>query len=526
MTQAADVVAVKAPVRPNSVEHWAIATPDRVAITDGTRTLTWKQLDEASNRLAEALAQRGVKAGDIIGVRTQIRLDWAVISQALAKLDCSLLGLNWRLTPVEVAFCVSNSGACGLICDDAEPAPLLEPLRDLPIKLVSSLDAEAAGFVAYADLLAAPAVVRNSTREAPMVLYTSGTTGFPKGVASRPPPAAPEELKLLMEYVASMREADARYPDDVVLVTMPFSHGAGPALVRGAVSVGAQMVFMRRFDPEAALELIQQHRVTVWTSVPTMLKRLAALPPEVFSRYNISSVRQLGTGAAPVPLSIKQWVRERFGPILHEGYGATEVGMISHLTPEQEMQKPGSSGRPYRHVSISIRDENDVQLPPNQPGEIWVRTPATITSYLNAPPLDAATRDAEGYFRTGDVGYLDEDGFVFITDRAKDMIISGGVNIYPAEIEAVLIRHSAVQDVAVIGVPDDEFGESVKAFVEVRPGCSLLAEELIAFAQGALASYKRPKSVEIVDELPRNTMGKLLKKDLRESYWEGRERKV
>jgi long-chain acyl-CoA synthetase len=246
----------------------------------------------------------------------------------------------------------------------------------------------------------------------------------------------------------------------------------------------------------------------------------------VFASYDISSVRQLGTGAAPVPLSIKQWVRERFGPILHEGYGATEVGMISHLSPEQEAQKPGSSGRPYRHVSISIRDETGAQLGANQPGEIWVWTPSTITSYLNAPPLDETTRDAEGYFRTGDVGYVDEDGFVFITDRAKDMIISGGVNIYPAEIEAVLIRHPAVQDVAVIGIPDDEFGESVKAFVEVKPGAALETEELIAFAQGALASYKRPKSVEIVDELPRNTMGKLLKKDLRESYWVGRERKV
>jgi long-chain acyl-CoA synthetase len=526
MTQAADVKAVEAPVRPNSVEHWAIATSDGIAIVDGARTLTWKQWDEASNRLAEALAQRGVAAGDIIGVRTQIRLDWAVISQALAKLDCSLLGLNWRLTPVEVAFCVSNSGACGLICDDTEPTPVLEQLENLPMKLVASLDAEAPGFVGYADLLAAPLVVRNSARESPLVLYTSGTTGFPKGVASRPPPAAPEDLKLLMEYVASMREADPRYPGDVVLVTMPFSHGAGPALVRGAVGVGAQMVFMRRFDPEEALELIGKHRVTVWTSVPTMLKRLAALPPEVFSRYDISSVRQLGTGAAPVPLSIKQWVRETFGPILHEGYGATEVGMISHLSPEQEARKPGSSGRPYRHVSISIRDENGVQAPPNQPGEIWVRTPATITSYLNAPPLDETTRDAAGYFRTGDVGYLDEDGFIFITDRSKDMIISGGVNIYPAEIEAVLIRHPAVQDVAVIGIPDDEFGESVKAFVEVKPGRVLAAEDLIAFAQGALASYKRPKSVEVVDELPRNAMGKLLKKDLREPYWRGRERKV
>jgi long-chain acyl-CoA synthetase len=526
MTQAVHAVSGQTPVRPASVEHWAVTTPDQLAVVEGARTLTWKQWDDASNRLAEALAQRGVKAGDVIGVRTQISMEWAVISQALAKLDCSLLALNWRLTPVEVAFCASNSGACGILCDDAEPTPVLQALKDLPIKLAVSLEVAAPGFEAYADLLAAEPVVRNSTREAPLVIYTSGTTGFPKGVGGRPPPATPEDLKILMEYVASMREADSRYQSDVVLVTMPFSHGAGPALVRGAIAVGAKMVFMRRFDPEQALELIQKHRVTVWTGVPTMLKRLAALPEEVFARYDVSSLRQLGTGAAPVPLSIKRWVREKFGPILNEGYGATEVGMISHLSPEQEAQKPGSSGRPYRHVSISIRDENGVQLPVNQQGEIWVWTPSTITSYLNAPPLDETTRDAQGYFRTGDVGYLDEDGFIFITDRAKDMIISGGVNIYPAEIEAVLIRHPAVQDVAVIGIPDEEFGESVKAFIEVKPGHTLDPDELMEFAKGALASYKRPKSMDIVEELPRNAMGKLLKKDLRAPYWGDRERKV
>jgi long-chain acyl-CoA synthetase len=211
---------------------------------------------------------------------------------------------------------------------------------------------------------------------------------------------------------------------------------------------------------------------------------------------------------------------------LIEGYGSTETGMITHLAPGIHRIKPGSSGLPHKHVDLRIRDDSGADLPVGSVGEIWVRTPGTIRQYLNGKLLDADTLDGEGFFRVGDVGRLDEDGYLFITDRAKDMIISGGVNLYPAEIEAGLMRHSAVLDAAVIGIPDDEFGEQVKAFVELRPGATASAEEIVEHAKQHLASYKRPKSVEIVAELPRNTMGKLLKRELREPYWKGRERRV
>jgi long-chain acyl-CoA synthetase len=191
-----------------------------------------------------------------------------------------------------------------------------------------------------------------------------------------------------------------------------------------------------------------------------------------------------------------------------------------------QTKKPGSSGLPHRHVHISIRDEAGDELAAGQEGEIWVKTPMVIRGYLNAKPLDGDTLDAEGFFRTGDVGRLDEDGYLFITDRAKDMIVSGGVNIYPAEIEAVIIRHPAVQDVAVIGIPDEEFGEQVKAFCELKSGRSADAADILAHCAETLASYKRPKSLEIVAELPRNTMGKLLKRELRDPFWKGRERNV
>jgi long-chain acyl-CoA synthetase len=286
------------------------------------------------------------------------------------------------------------------------------------------------------------------------------------------------------------------------------------------------MVLLRRFDPEEALRLIERHKVTVMTGVPTMYKRMAGLPADVLARYDVSSIRGLGVGAAPVPYSLKEWIIGQFGEVLAEGYGATETGMLTALAPEMQRKKPGSSGLPHRHVHIAIRGEAGDDLPVGEEGEIWVKTPAVIRGYLNAKPLDGETLDANGFFRTGDVGRLDEDGYLFITDRAKDMIVSGGVNIYPAEIEAAILTHPAVQDVAVIGVPDDEFGEQVKAFCELKPGRFADAAEILAHCTNTLASYKRPRTIEIVAELPRNTMGKLLKRELRDPYWKGRERNV
>ena len=227
-----------------------------------------------------------------------------------------------------------------------------------------------------------------------------------------------------------------------------------------------------------------------------------------------------------MPYSLKEWIIGHFGPVLGEGYGATETGMLTALSAEMQTRKPGSSGLPHTHVHISIRNEAGDELARGEEGEIWVKTPVVIGGYLNAKPLDAETLDDKGYFRTGDVGRVDEDGYLFITDRAKDMIVSGGVNIYPAEIEAAIIRHPAVQDVAVIGIPDEEFGEQVKAFCELKPGRAAGPDDILAHCAQTLASYKRPKTLEIVAELPRNTMGKLLKRELRDPYWKGRERNV
>lgn len=510
--------------KPRSLEHWAETKPDEIAIVDGDRSLTWRQWNELANSLAHGLKKRGVEAGDIIATRMQIGADWPIFSAAISKIGCTLLGLNWRLTPAETKYVLSNSGANVIVCDDDDPEALSEAREGLPIKFVVSVHTQADGFVSMAELLEGEGEPLFGKGAPPLIIYTSGTTGLPKGVVMGQ--ARPGEQERLFEYYISLASANPQVPGDVVLITMPMHHGAGPGLVNMSIGNGNKMVFMRRFDPEGALALIDKHKVSFWTGVPTMYKRIAALPPEVLAGYDVSSIRSVNVGAAPVPYSLKLWITEYFGECLHESYGATEVGMMTALSPEMQKKKPGSSGFPHKHVEFSIRDEEGNELPVGEVGEIWVRTPVVISKYLNGNPLGEDTLDTNGFFRVGDVGRVDEDGYLFITDRTKDMIISGGVNIYPAEIEAAIIKHPAVQDVAVIGIPDDEFGEQVKAFCELKPGKSVDVSELLEHCKTELASYKRPKTIDIVEELPRNTMGKLLKRELREPYWKDRERNV
>jgi len=511
-----------------SLEYWAREKPDAPAMIEDDRVLTWGAWNEAADRLAHSLARAGLAAGDVLVTRMQTRTEWPVVSAAAGKLGCRILGLNWRLTPSETQYVLANSGAHAIICDDAEPAALAPAFEGLNLKFAVSVDAAAPGFIPYPALLADPAPMPlYAAGNPPLILYTSGTTGLPKGVVMGAGHDEDSEARRRMhEYQQSVAGSRPQKPGDVVLVTLPMHHGAGPGVVWGTKARGNTMVLVRRFDPEEALQLIERHRVTVWTGVPTMYKRLAALPPDVLARYDVSSIRMLGVGAAPVPYSLKEWIIGHFGECLGEGYGATETGMLTALAPEMQTKKPGSSGLPHTHVHISIRNDAGETVPAGEQGEIWVKTPVVIRGYLNAKPLDSDTLDAGGFFRTGDVGRLDDDGYLFITDRAKDMIVSGGVNIYPAEIEAAIIRHPAVQDVAVIGVPDEEFGEQVKAFCELKPGRMAEPAEILARCAESLASYKRPRSLEIVAELPRNTMGKLLKRELRDPYWKGRERNV
>ena len=295
--------------------------------------------------------------------------------------------------------------------------------------------------------------------------------------------------------------------------------------------LGGTVVVMRKFDPEQWVDLVTRHQVTNTFSAPTQLKRIVSLPDDVLARLDISSMRSLVANAAPVPYALKQEVIDKLGDgFLFEVYGSTELGVDTILRPEDQLRKPGSCGRPYGTVELKVVDDQGRELPPNEPGELYIRTTLAMDGYHRTAEqlseLDETERDDLGWKSVGDVARIDEEGYVYICDRLKDMIISGGMNIYPAEIEAVLHAHPDVMDAAVFGVPDDEWGETVHAVVQPRPDRELRPADLEAFAAEHLAGYKRPRSWEVRAELPRTESGKLLKRVLRDEHWADRTTKV
>jgi long-chain acyl-CoA synthetase len=303
-------------------------------------------------------------------------------------------------------------------------------------------------------------------------------------------------------------------------------HGAGPFAAAATCARGGLIVTIDPFDAERALALIDEHRLNAWTAVPTMLLKIKALPPETIAKYDLSSIEVLTVGAAAVPFSLKEWAIETFGEgVLWEGYGSSETGMITGISPADQLAKPASSGTPFDEVVVRIVDDEWNECPVGEAGEIAVSTPVMIDHYLGRDRM-GADQLRDGFYRTGDVGRVDEDGFLFITDRVKDMIVAGGSNIYPAEVESALVQHPDVVDCAVIGIPHDEFGEEVMAFVVPRSGTSPNLADLQAFLETRLARYKMPRRLELLDELPTNPMGKVTKNVLREPYWSDRGRKV
>ncbi|MBN9618124.1 MAG: AMP-binding protein, partial [Actinobacteria bacterium] len=363
------------------------------------------------------------------------------------------------------------------------------------------------------------------TQGAPMV-YTSGTTGKPKGVKRPLTGADPDGVPLASSGFFALFGITP-FDDNVHICGSPLYHTAVLNFVGISIQLGHAVVLMDRFDAEEMLRLIDRHRVTHSHMVPTQFTRLLALAPDVRAKYDVSSLRSMIHGAAPCPNEVKRAMLDWWGPVVIEYYAATEGGGTT-IFADEWLRKPGSVGKAWSYSVVKVLDDDGNELPPNQPGLVYMQMGGSSFAYHKSEEKTRESRRGE-LFTVGDVGYLDEDGYLFLCDRKTDLIISGGVNIYPAEIEGELVMHPAVADVAVFGVPDDDWGEAIKAVVQPAPGVTTddgLTEDIRAFAAARLAKYKLPKYVEYLDELPRDDNGKLYKRKLRDASWAGREKVI
>jgi len=482
--------------------------------------LTYSELNSRARKIANALGKLGVKAGDRVAVMTYNSLETLEIACGLSKLNAIAVLLNYRLREHEVAYILNDCQAKVVMAGPGLVQVVDRARSEVAEEVVyiAISDEMPMGWQGYEDLLA------NASEDVPVgedvvgstMSYTSGTTGKPKGAYRPHPVPVGDIIQIVQAFELSAT--------DVYLLAGPYYHSAPSFFVSLHLLLGATIVIQPRYDAEAALELIERHKITTTFMAPTLLLRLCDVPEEVFARYDSSSLRAIILGGAICPYALKVRATERFGEVLWEFYGATETGIVTLLRPEDQLRKPGSCGKVAPGQEIRLLDVLGNNVPDNVPGEMWTRN-GWLAQYYNQPEATAHNMK-QGFFSVGDIAYRDSEGYYYICDRKIDMVISGGVNIYPAEIEAALSAHPAVADVAVIGVPDDQWGESVKAIIELRSGASATEEEIIAFCGEHLADYKKPRSVDFVGALPRNPAGKLLKTTIRKPYWEGVGRKI
>ncbi len=495
---------------------WARTQPDVLAVQSIWGDRTFKELNANSNRLTRALRARGLHAGDGVAIVCGNRPEFAEAVHACLRAGLRYTPVNWHLTPDEVAYIVRDSEAMAVFGDARFEGLLRDAASLAPSAAVRlAIGGEIAGFENYEAALSAE---DDRDIDDPVtgfrMLYTSGTTGRPKGVV-RPLNYATglTALTSAPQYEAGSKQIN--------LCTGPMHHG-GPLVYSMCVPIanGVGTVLMDRWDAEEALRLIEKHRITHTHMVPTMFHRLLRLPESVRRNADISSLEYVAHGAAPCTVAIKRSMIDWFGPILWEYYAATEGGGAS-VSPTQWLEKPGTVGKPITEDHVRILSEEGEPCQPFEPGTIHLKVlEHSDFEYFNDPEKTASAHRGD-YFTVGDVGYLDEDGFLFLTDRSADLILRGGVNIYPAEIEAVLLQHPAVRDAAVVGVPNAEWGEEVKGVVERLddgPAEADLEASLLGFCREHLARFKCPQSIDIVDKLPRSDNGKLYKRRLRESY--------
>jgi long-chain acyl-CoA synthetase len=433
--------------------------------------------------------------------------------------------MSWRWTRDEVAYVVENCEAAVLVVD-ARYAHLAETAMDLvPADRRFAVRGPVAGYRDWADVEALPDQVVDQPVVGSTMLYTSGTTGRPKGVR-REPPQGPPPGNIGRGGMVMLQACLGESADRTHLVCTPLYHSGPLAYADGASLLGADLVLLEHFDPEAVLRAIEEHEVTSTFMVPTQFVRLLRLPEATRRRYDLSSLKMVVHGSAPVAPETKRAMIEWLGPVLFEFYGGTEGGGVSIDSPTW-LDHPGSVGKPREGLGLEIRDDTDHPVPPGVEGHVWFRDGQSF-EYKDDPEKTAGSvRD--GWFTLGDIGYLDDEGFLFLCDRRADVIISGGVNIYPAQIEAALLTHPAVADCCVVGVPDDDWGESIRAVVQHSADAVAgpeLEALLLEHCRSTLAGYQVPRAVDFDEVLPRTETGKLPRRTVRDRYWAGRDRRI
>ena len=493
------------------------------------RSTTYGDFNRHANRVANGLRTTGVRRGGRVGYLGKNSDLFFQVVFGCAKAGVVLVGVNWRLTAPEVAYILNDAGVEVLFVarEFWELASTVRPAVPTLRALVSVDEGhpEWPDFQHWRDQHPeADPHVPVATEDVAVQMYTSGTTGHPKGV-----------LLAHRSFFAMLRtprnddmEFERWTEHDVSLVAMPNYHIGGVGWGIAGLRAGARSIVLKEFDAAQVLAAIQQHHISKLFLVPTAMRLVLEQPQARQTNYD--SLRFISYGASPIPLDLLREAIEVFQCGFVQLYGMTETtGGATYLPPQDHdvrgNERMRSAGKPFPGVSIKILDVDGSILPPRVMGEICIRSPANMVGYWNLPDVTARTL-VDGWVHTGDAGYLDEDGYVYVLDRARDLILSGGENISPAEVESAIFGHPAVADVAVIGVPDERWGEAVKAMVVLKPGESTTAEDIIAFARQRIAGYKLPKSVDFIGELPRNPSGKVLKRVLRKPYWEGRDRKI
>lgn len=511
-------------------------------LRSGARVADVSRIAERAARAGSGFASLGIGAGDVVAVC--LRNDFAFLeaSAAAGLVGAYLTPVNWHNSADEARYVFDNSGAKAIVVHSdlhagiahALPAGVPVFVVETPPEIVSAyrLPPDAArlpdGATGWSEWLSRFPPRTEGPAEPPgSMIYTSGTTGHPKGVRRQPP--TPEQAaagtRMIMK-IFGVEGFEDRPEEIVAMAGGPMYHSTPNGWANFFFRIGANMVLLPRFDPEEMLRLIETHRVTHLLAVPTHFVRLLKLPDEVRRKYDVSSLRFVMHGAAPCPVHVKQAMIDWWGPIVAEHYGGTETGAVTYCNSEEWLAHKGTVGRALPGAQVRVLDENGREAERGAAGEIVCRLMDYADFTYHGDDEKRRRSEKQGLISLGDIGYLDDDGYLYLSGRSAEVVISGGVNIYPAEIEAELHKMPGVADCAVFGIPDEEFGEQLCAIVQPQPGTRLDEAEVKAFLRGKVAGYKVPRHIEFRAELPREDSGKIFKRKLREPFWEAVERRI